>query len=351
MNRYTLIFFGIILLFKVSYAQKIITLQSGTDLHQYYSLDSAMMNASDGDFIFVPGGIFTVSNFVINKSVMIFGAGHYHDSTMATGESYIIGNVILENGASAGLITGFDIDGDIRVGAAGSDSVSNYTISRCNFNNLLLSANGAAPTNARNFSVSENIIRGDVMGANALNLNLTKNFIEGGLVNFHSAVFQNNNFIGLGNCQTLVVLIQNVTSSNFDNNIFLYTPPACAGAALFDSLSINNVFMNNLFSMSVNFPINSNQAYNTISGHAVNTIFINATGDVFSYSDDYQLKPGSQGLQAGTDGYDIGVFGTVQPFKTASVPFNPHIQSKNFDSITNSQGQLNIQIRVGAQDY
>ena len=235
-NRFILI--GLILFCKTVLGQRVITVQSGNHVSMHYSLDSAMAHCSNGDQIYIPGGVFTIQNFEINKSVMIFGAGHYPDSSIATGETYIMGNVILKTGASAGLITGCYISGDVIVGtgAAGSDSVSNYSIHRCNLNNLYLSPTGTPPTNARNFSISENVIRGTALGANALSLNIAKNILQGSFGYCTAAIFANNDFIGLGNCTTMVKFLSGVSSCTFENNIFLYSPPACTGAAFFDSL-------------------------------------------------------------------------------------------------------------------
>src|SRR3954468_21719116 len=82
-------------------AQQLITIQSMNGVSQYETIDSALIHAMDGDQVFVPGGIFSVGDLHINKSVTIYGAGHFNDSTLATGQSFIIGNIILGNGASA----------------------------------------------------------------------------------------------------------------------------------------------------------------------------------------------------------------------------------------------------------
>jgi hypothetical protein len=332
-------------------AQKLITIESVNGVFQYETIDSALAHASDGDQVFVPGGIFNVGNLHVNSSVMIYGAGHFNDSTMATGQTFIVGNIVLGNGASAGIITGFNIDGDIKVDSSGRDSVSNYTVSRCSFKNLFLSANGAPPTNARNFSIYENVIRGGVFAANAPGLNISKNFIEGALGNMVGSVILNNDFLGLGDCTDLKNMLVSVKTSNFDNNIFFYSPPACAGAAFFDTGSVNNVFMNCLFVMNLNFPVSGNTGFGNYNNQPVSSIFVNSSGGVFSYNDNYSLKPGSPAVYGGSDNFDVGVSGTSVPFKIASVPFNPHIQQKSVGQMTNPQGLINVHIKVSAQDH
>jgi hypothetical protein len=349
-----LILFGILFMFQNSFSQSIITVQSGINVYQYNSFDSAMAYAINGDQIYLPGGVFTSGNFIVNKSVEIFGAGHYPDSTLATGITNLIGDVNLVNGSSGGLLTGCYISGNIKVGSGvpGTDSVSNFSISRCNFNNLYLSSTGLPPTNAHIFSVSENIIRGSIMGANAQSINISQNIIQGGVGYFSgNATFNNNDFIGLGNCPVLISFLNLVSSSTFVNNIFLFSPPACTGAAFFGDTCNLNVFTNNLFKSAITFPNGTNNGYNSITNQTVSSIFLTATGDVFYYSQDYHLKTTSLGYHAATDGYDVGVYGTLQPYKTDAVPFNPHIQQKAISTSTNPQGQLNIQINVAGQDH
>jgi hypothetical protein len=332
-------------------AQKLITVQSTNDVFQYESIDSALANAIDGDQIFIPGGSYTVGDLHLNKSLLIFGAGHYPDSTTATGQTLFNGNVILSNGSSAGLITGLSINGDIKVDTTGMDSVSNFTITRCTFKNLMLSSNGLPPTNARNFSIHENVIRGNIMGANTIGVNCSKNIVEGFLGYLQTAVILNNDFIGTGNCIDLPHAIIWVVNSSIDNNIFLYsTPGSCPTALFFDTNSVNNVMMNNLFTMNLNFPVGGNSGLNNIVSQPVNTIFTSAAGTTFSYGDNYHLNPGSPGIYGGTDTHDIGIYGTADPFKEGSAPFNPHIRQKSVSTMTNPQGLLNVHIKVAAQE-
>ncbi len=51
-----------------------------------------------------------------------------------------------------------------------------------------------------------------------------------------------------------------------------------------------------------------------------------------------------------SDGTDIGIYGSSQPYKEGAVPFNPHIYFKNIGGTTTPNGLLNINIKVKAQD-
>ncbi len=349
MKNTVVIFF--LLFFNHAIAQHVITVQTGVDVKQYSTLDSAMLFAQSGDQVFIPGGNYSIQNFIINKSVMIFGSGHYPDSTTATGRTVISGNLILTNGSSGGMIMGCTVTDSVIIGTgiAGTDSVANYSILRCNINHLYFSSTGTT-TNARNISVSENVIRGNIMGANAQNLNFSKNIIEKRISYFDNADFTNNDFIGLGNCTNFINQMEHVVGCSFSNNIFLYAPPACPAGMFLDSTCANNTFLNNLFRQTIVFPVGTNSGMSNIISQPVASIFTSATGGTFDYSSDYTLRITSPGVHAGNDGYDVGIYGSIQPYKTAAVPFNPHIQMKSVGTVTDPQGQLNIQIKVSAQD-
>ena len=67
------------------------------------------------------------------------------------------------------------------------------------------------------------------------------------------------------------------------------------------------------------------------------------------FSDDLHLLPGSPGVGAGSDGTDIGIYGTGSPWKPGNVPYNPHFRSANIAGATNPNGELPVNIRVAAQ--
>jgi hypothetical protein len=77
------------------------------------------------------------------------------------------------------------------------------------------------------------------------------------------------------------------------------------------------------------------------------TIFVNQTGTPFDYSHNYHLQAPTTYL--GTDNSEVGIYGGTFPYKEGAVPGNPHIQIKNIAPTTDANGDLHIQIQVGAQ--
>jgi hypothetical protein len=89
---------------------------------------------------------------------------------------------------------------------------------------------------------------------------------------------------------------------------------------------------------------------NQITQEATTSTFNNANTPSFSYTNNYHLKTTSNGHNAGNDGTDVGLYGTLIPYKESAVPFNPHISSKTIGTVTTPTGTLNVDIKVSAQD-
>ena len=89
---------------------------------------NAVSAAVSGDTIYLPGGYWTASN--IDKKLVIYGAGHYPDSTQATEASHLTGGLEFQAGSDSSLFQGIDVAGDVNI-----RSTSYVTINRCKFNN------------------------------------------------------------------------------------------------------------------------------------------------------------------------------------------------------------------------
>lgn len=332
-----------------SFAQKKIALQSGSTSTFYSTIDSAILNAVNGDIIYIPGGSYFIPTLVINKGVQIYGAGHYPDSTQATGQTVLTGDVRILSGADNGSLQGCYIMGSVVFGNTVADqTVNNYGISRCSMANLVISFDGTTTSNSTNIYISENVILGSVYGGNCINTLYRKNIING-FVNTHSAsVFENNVFLLAGSgCN--YYFLSSVNGCVFNNNIISFGDGGCG--TFFFGASGGNIFNNNLFRQAQNtyFPNGTNLQYNNYFGAVATDIFNGGTGYTFSYNEDYHMLSTCIAHNGGTDGTDPGIYGTSDPYKDGAVPANPHIQTKNISGATNAQGDLNVDIKVAAQ--
>jgi len=342
--------FTLLLLSLSLFAQKKITLQSGNNSTFYSTIDSALLNAVNGDLIYIPGGSYVIPSLVINKGVQIFGAGHYPDSTLATGQTILSGEVRILSGADNGSLSGCYIQGSVFFGTSAADqTVNNFGINRCSMNSLHISFDGNSTTNSMNLYVSENVIRGSVYGGNCINTLYRKNIINGILQAHSSSVFENNLFL-LSGSGCYVYWLNSVNGSVFRNNIISWGDGGC-GVFTFGS-SEGNVFYNNLFRLTSGsyFPNSTNVQYNNFFGFNAADVFPAGTAYSFSYSEDYHMLPTCIAHNGGTDGTDPGIYGTVEPYKASAVPANPHIRTKSISGATDATGNLNVNISVGAQE-
>jgi hypothetical protein len=111
-------------------------------------------------------------------------------------------------------------------------------------------------------------------------------------------------------------------------------------------LSDLNTFANNIFSVVPNTGTNTFIGnYNSID---LTTVFMNQSGNVFSYSHNYHLV--DPGTYQGVDNTEVGIYGGLFPYKEGAVPQNPHIQFKSIAPTTDASGNLQIEIQVEAQN-
>lgn len=303
------------------------------------TLDSAYNKAVSGDYIYLPGGSFNLSN-TINKSIHIIGAGADEDSSYVTGPT-ILNNVTIVSGGSNGSIEGIKMNNALSF--EGTQLIFNYTIKRCYLGGGI----------------------GFLSNTPTENINVTNCFL-GASSTGGSGTFS---FFGTGSCNNstfynnVISSYVNATGVNnfFSNNLFTYAAQF-SGVQLFNSSNYqNNIFQpympinssNSLFYNNINLNISggSNTVYNSVAEPADST-FINP-GTInqfgwFSYNknNNYRLRVSSLGKNSGTDGTDRGIYGGPFPWVDGSVPSNPHIYFKQVAPTTNANGQLPVQFKV-----
>ena len=325
-------------------AQNLIAVQNGNPPNFYSNLDSAIIHAQNGDTIYIPGGPWWNISQPVNKRLHIFGVGHNPDSTLATGQTRINGTLSLVNEASNGSL----ISVYLASGISSGDNISNYQVQRCRVNSLSL------VSTSTNWSFIENIIQGSVHNGNnpAANCFFSNNIIDASFSNYYtwcgftSSVFKNNIFLFQGICGWDACNIPvRATTSTFENNIFISTAYTCHDIS-------NSSLNNNLFvEMEPLYWCSECWGSNNIVFQSLSSIFINQTGNTFNYTHDYHLQPTSPGKNAGKDGTDVGIYGGAFPWKAGSLPVTPHIQFENVSGGTDQNGNLNVNIKVAAQDH
>lgn len=315
-----------------SFGQNLIAVQNGGEPTFYQQVDDVIVNAQDGDTIYIPGGTWVVTK-PITKRLHLAGVGHNPDATDATFATTLAHTFTLADGANNGSLTGLFI----RDGFNSSNAtVTSYTVSRCRIaNNLSFSSKNS------NFMFFENILEGSISSTItgtefASNFSFSNNFIG----YFYGGNYPNNS-VYKNNIFTYSAYFISTQYSLFENNIFVYF-----------NLSgiLNSTFKNNLFVAPVVFPVGTNVGSNNIDGQEESTIFVNQEGANFNYAHDYHLQTSSPGKNAGTDGTDVGIYGGIYPWKEGSIPFNPHFETIQISPKTDDNGNLNVNIKVVAQE-
>lgn len=320
-------------------AQNLIAVQNGGEPEFYSKLDSAIFYSSTGDTIYIPGGNYTI-NDTITKRLHLVGSGHHPDSAIATARTIISGftQLILKNGADNGSVTGiyFNEPGQYAYPPIQIlDPISSYTISSCYISKSI-------ENQGNNTTISENIFYN--LYSSGINLYCTNNIILG-YVTCNSGVIKNNVFTHRfpGYSQYSLYVGNNIV----ENNIFKpYTVQTGVGTSIF----YHNV------NGGVNGIIGQEQGSgNFLDNVELPLLFANYSPETFYgdgiYDADFHLPTNSPYKNAGTDGTDIGIYGGPFPWKEGSVPFNPHIQHKIISGGTDQNGNLNVNIKVAAQDY
>ena len=162
-------------------------------------------------------------------------------------------------------------------------------------------------------------------------------FPYGGSGLFNNCIFYNS----------YSVFFTNSAYNTFNNCIIIISgyPTLSIGSTLtiFNNLLVSYIGTNPtlFYSGTMNNPLTKEPTTNT---------FVNANTTSFAYTNNYHVKATSNGHNAGTDGTDVGIYGTLIPYKESAVPFNPHISSKTIGTVTTPTGTLNVDIKVSAQD-
>jgi hypothetical protein len=303
-------------------SQKAVLLQhagTATAFSSTSPLADAYAAAVSGDTIYVPGGVF--SGLVMAKRLTIFGAGHYPDSTSATGVSQIA-SIDFQAGSDKSAIQGLLVPGGITFSY--NIRIDSIVISRCNASWIYLNGQNIEATNCKGILICQNVV-GELVLQQSSGVRVFNNIISSlhemgtnswirnnkinGLYNANYALFENN---------TIASYSSGIDYNTFRNNVLAVQPAAG-----------NGTWVNNFYNVDFS------------------TLFVLQSA-WFAYADNYHLK--APATYVGTDATQVGIYGGYYPYKEGAVPAVPHIQSKTIPLQADVSGQLNIQVTVAAQN-
>ncbi len=342
MRRVTSIILISILVFQVSLAnaQNLIAVQNGGAPKFYSILENAINNAQNKDTIYISGGAFSFSTTItIDKELHFMGTGYHPDSTKVL-PTQINSSIVLVSGANNSSFEGFLLNGDI-VTVSINEDVDKISIQRCYFRSIRLSRS------SEYWVVRENIITGNVSGGdNSMQPFAQNNIFSNNIIGEFISCFGPNNEFRNNFMNGGYFYLNKIDGCFFKNNIFNINS---YDQNRYYTIS-SSVFENNIFSGSSFIPsgcINRNN----IDQQSSASTFVNQSLTYFDYTQDYHLKTDSPGRNAGTDGSDIGIYGGTYPWKEGSIPANPHFQRIQIGTKTDINGNLNVKIKIAAQDH
>lgn len=277
--------------------------------------------------------------------LQFIGAGMHPDSTNVTGATTISGSgrFIFLTGASGSSFTGIHFDPSVEIqygNSTSDDDPENMIFERCSFQDELKLSYGSGCTSSSSFN--ECIFFSKINGSGGAAATFDRCVfppIGSSVTYFTSGGLIMRNSIMLGGT------LSNSVNAVVQNCIFTRSnePPLYQ----MNGTQITNCIISygNMFSGVGS----GNVETNTIYGQLSSDIFVNETDNIFQFTDDLHLLPGSPGINAGNDGTDIGIYGTGSPSKLGNVPFNPHFQAANVAISTDANGDLPVIIRAAAQ--
>lgn len=334
---------AILLLNFTATAQKnVVALHSGetvTFFEGHDALSTAYNASQNGDILYLSGGSFP--GIDINKSISIIGVGVHPDSVAATLPTTITGNMSINSSANNAKIVGLEILGNLT--KPHNRSVSNIEIFRVKVNgfaNFATSASGSSGT-AENWHIRQCIFVGTASFGTVINSLIENNYFNKSIGSSTSNTFKNN-LILEEQAQTW----QTMHSNMFWNNIFFQTDNNIFN----NSWSASNEFQHNIFAASTPDLGSSPVEVNNHKGVNLSTALVNYTGGDFSYEQNYRLTSAAQSDYPGKDDVGIGVYAGTFPFKDGLMPAQPHIYEKNIAPTINSEGKLEVEVKVRAQN-
>lgn len=318
----------------------------------FTDLSSAITTALPNSDLYLSGGSFVLpTGFALSKTLHFVGAGIAPDSTNATGATIITSNdgstfMRLASSASGTTFSGirFNMAANTAVGLGISDvdqTVVSVEFTRCAFEQDV--SVGVANPSGSSVAFVECVFHRRLLGSDEAAAQLTRCILDYQAgTGAELSGFDGGGLIML-NCVGLGTRVGNAGFATISNCVFTRTTAPfwqSSGATLTNNLLVSDALVSNMSGF-------------TESGNILNvpigSIFVSEGDTDFQFSDNLHLQGSCPGVGAGTDGTDMGVYGTISPFKEGAVPHVPHYRRAETATGTDANGNLRVQVRVAAQ--
>jgi hypothetical protein len=330
-------------LFCATISAQVFIIERGANSLPYTNIKSAIDALQDNDLLYLPPGEHSLSGYTwegydgtqnhagavcVNKKVSIYGGGCSNgaNSTVLKNGTFIIG----ENAAGS-LITGVRFDAALIL-----DNVSDCIVSRCLTNYLYLYGDGG------NNVITESEFRTSVNSSSSPYANKGGNGVS---CIFSKCIFDDANTLRVSTVYNCIFKYSGYFyTCTLNNNIFIISTTVTNAQTTLSGTQ--NTFAKNLWvggTPSVRAEDN-NSLNNEITKEPYDNVFVDAGAG------DYHLQDACNGKNAGTDGKDVGIYGTSVPFKENRLPSIPNFSLKSISPETDATGKLPVNIVVEAQE-
>ncbi|HEY0975855.1 MAG TPA: hypothetical protein VGE21_00175 [Flavobacteriales bacterium] len=327
-----------------------IVVQHAGNVQVFSDLTEAILAAPSNADLYLSGGSFNVpGGLALDKTLHFIGAGIHTDTSAATGGTVLTtgssANFRLTTGANGSSFHGirFNVpENSICFGlgtGAGDQNVVSVEFHRCQFQQGV--ALGAVAPAASSSAFVECIFNRTVYGADA-----TAQFTRC-IFDYQAGTgAEISGFDGgltMLNCVCLGTRVGNSVGAVISNCIFTRTSAPfwqSGGSTLTNNLLVSDDLVSNM---------SGHIASGNILNVPVGSIFVNEGDTDYQFSDDLHLQSTSAGVGAGTDGTDMGIYGTSSPYKDGAAPHVPHFQRVDVATGTDANGNLPLSVRAAAQ--
>ncbi len=301
-------------------AQNIITVDNSVGSSaQFSDLQTAISNASSGDIIQVHPSETNYGNIEVDKPLILIGFSHNSPDKQT-----LITDLTLSANASNVTVTGFRVTDDFFIN--NGTPVTNIILENNFFSSSMVISNGGVDNLMLRGNVINTLGNTASSGSSFTNAIITNNIFYGNLnVRLHESVTIKNNIF----LNSEVFNSRDETgNATVQNSIFIANS---AGTADANNPGVN--FENSLiFNRSTG---NANALVGTNNIVNIDPLFVEDNDNTIyePQIDDYHLQAGSQAINAGVNGEDLGIFDGGS-FTFNNFGFTNGIPTVNIDAIS-----------------
>ncbi|MEO8591302.1 MAG: hypothetical protein ABI432_18125 [Flavobacteriales bacterium] len=328
-----------------------IVVEHAGNVQVFTDLTEAILAAENNADLYLSGGTFLVpGGFALDKTLHFIGAGIHNDSTAATGATILTADgsayFRLTTGASGSSFSGirFSTPGSntcFGLGTGlGDQNVESVEFHRCVFPQRV-DLGAVAPT-ASSSAFIECVFNAALNGYDS-EAQFTRCIFDYQAGTGAEITSFGTSGLSMLNCVCLGTRVGNCEGATVSNSIFTRTTAPFWQS---DGMTMTN-------NLVVCDALTSNMSGFTESGNIlsvpVESIFMSEGDTDYQFSDDLHLQSTCPGVGAGTDGTDIGIYGTDSPYKEGAIPHTPHFRRVEIAPGTNAAGNLPVNVHVAAQ--